>query len=259
MSASDARIAATWPSPLLEAAIDDRAERLRALRVRNELLAAGIHVLRGDQRAGGVAHGHEETVPVVRLRPIQHVIVEVVLLAERKHGAQVVRSAEDDVAMRMRLCDLAEAHQAEAVLLRLVDAVEGQDDDVGADALEIGDDELAMRRDLDARELVGERIPDMRRVGTALARDEDSGGARGDGHDSAPSPDGRAGPSHFSSTSRKVAMLAGLISTSSMSATAFIESMLADPAVSSTIGASACQRPPRMRQASSHPLMPGIS
>jgi|BarGraIncu00222A_1022003.scaffolds.fasta_scaffold00099_6 hypothetical protein len=84
--------------------------------------------------------------------------------------------------MRMRLRDLAEAHQADAVLLRLVDAVEGQNDDVRADALEIGDGELAVRRDLGARELVGERIPDVRRVGTALAaRDEDRCGARGAG------------------------------------------------------------------------------
>ena len=50
----------------------------------------------------------------------------------------------------MRVRHLAQAQQAEAVLLRLVDAVEGEHQDVGTHALEVGDGELRVGRHLHA-------------------------------------------------------------------------------------------------------------
>jgi hypothetical protein len=79
---------------------------------------------------------------------VEDVVVEVVLLAELEGGLDLVLGAEQDGAVRMRVDRPAEAVEAPVVAVRVLQLVEGEDDDVRQALLEVGCRALGLERQL---------------------------------------------------------------------------------------------------------------
>ncbi|MGZ5731435.1 MAG: hypothetical protein ACXWJA_05080 [Caldimonas sp.] len=176
------------PNSVVDPPIDDGSELASALGVSRDFGCTQPKLVRTAGPAAGVPYRHRETPAIVRLRPVQDVIVEVLLLAKVEDGTEVVLAAEDDGAVRMRVRHLAQPQQAETVLLRLLDDFEREDHDVGHDALEVGDSQLRTRRNLDAVEVVEERSPHLRGIVGVVAGDQDACVLRAPAHDAPPDP-----------------------------------------------------------------------
>jgi hypothetical protein len=121
-----------------------------------------------------VVHGHRQPRRVVRHRPEQDVVVEVLAPAQLVNAPHFVLVAQDHRAVRQRMHRVAEAVQTEVVLLGLLQRVEREHQHVRLAAFEVLDAARGVDRHRHVLELLGEQFADELAVGKRVARHQDA-------------------------------------------------------------------------------------
>ena len=99
-----------------------------------------------ERFAGRVPYAHRQTLPVLRQRPMEHVVVEDTLLAKPESFAHLLLPAQQHRSMAVRDHRFALAVEPERIALGLLDAVESEDEDVRLEAVEVVDREFRVDR-----------------------------------------------------------------------------------------------------------------
>ena len=121
-----------------------------------------------------VVHGHRQSRGVVRQRPEQHVIVEVILAAQGVGAVDVILVAQDHGAMWQRMDHRAAPEQPQVVAFGLLQRLEREYQHRRSVPVEVGRRTLGVGRRDDLLELLAQHLPDEGRVVDRLGGDEDA-------------------------------------------------------------------------------------
>lgn len=129
----------------------------------------------GKQPPRGPDDAHAQARRVIAGRPEQHVVVEILFLAQVVGALHVREAAQDDCAVRVRMHRLTLAIQTQVVALGLFQRSEREHQHIRPRLLEFFDDPQLVHADIDRIELVAQQTRDQLRIGQGAGSNKNTG------------------------------------------------------------------------------------